>query len=576
MSPKHPKKGWVSRPRMDSDYGIFDIEDSTAKLALEVLEFLRKKHAQTLEQPHDSTNVWTEVIEEIYDLIEGKADFNRTILTAARVKTRDEFDECLCLEPPSPPEFFSEFIQRFVVNQFLNKFGGNLQQHSSNIIKAVEDKLMDLTQPIIQEIMRQIAPIKQYVIYDDQFNFKIKDEKVLFSVVERAWQISSQTFIAQVFDALNHSQHSGEIHDTLSLLERLLISILPEKVAHAERSQSMQAPVYSPHTTFLEYVFREKENSRNIWVPLTITKLHRLQSPSQRLVENVPRNTILNAFLSDTSPVYTSERPSKVGRTLPSFIDLSGWCSPVQDQGELNSCTAHAGTALVEYMCLYKAAQESGDRQYDILSNLFLYQAALQLDHGSSKEDRGVSTNSTMEALVRFGVPPEAYWPKSKKLEDIPDHTCYQHGYKYRDIKYFRLDRDGMRAEDLLAQIKVLLAAKLPCMFAVHAYTELTKLLDSHSDCIAPPANDASLNWNEEGHALVAVGYDDQRQTSGALLVRNSWGEDWGTKGYAWLPYAYVLNNLVDDCWALLSLRWAKDINFGVGHPVGLPDPTEG
>jgi C1A family cysteine protease len=39
------------------------------------------------------------------------------------------------------------------------------------------------------------------------------------------------------------------------------------------------------------------------------------------------------------------------------------------------------------------------------------------------------------------------------------------------------------------------------------------------------------------GHAVVGVGYDDAKQW---FVVRNSWGDGWGMKGYFTLPYAYV------------------------------------
>ena len=67
------------------------------------------------------------------------------------------------------------------------------------------------------------------------------------------------------------------------------------------------------------------------------------------------------------------------------------------------------------------------------------------------------------------------------------------------------------------------------------------------------------------GHAVVAIGYDDEVAienalcdvpTEGALLVRNSWGTDWGEGGYGWLPYDYVLGGLAVDWWTLLKSEW--------------------
>ena len=34
---------------------------------------------------------------------------------------------------------------------------------------------------------------------------------------------------------------------------------------------------------------------------------------------------------------------------LPSAVDLRPWCSPVEDQGMLGSCTANAGVGIIEY-----------------------------------------------------------------------------------------------------------------------------------------------------------------------------------------------------------------------------------
>jgi C1A family cysteine protease len=71
----------------------------------------------------------------------------------------------------------------------------------------------------------------------------------------------------------------------------------------------------------------------------------------------------------------------------------------------------------------------------------------------------------------------------------------------------------------------------------------------------------------------VAVGYDDRikianrtsgHETTGALLIRNSWGTGWGEGGYGWLPYEYVLGGLAEDFWSILKKEWIDTGEFNV------------
>jgi hypothetical protein len=59
-------------------------------------------------------------------------------------------------------------------------------------------------------------------------------------------------------------------------------------------------------------------------------------------------------------------------------------------------------------------------------------------------------------------------------------------------------------------------------------------------------------------HAMLIAGYD---QTRRLFIVRNSWGDDWGDRGYAYMPYDYVLDRRwTQNAWAIrLTTREAFD-----------------
>lgn len=235
--------------------------------------------------------------------------------------------------------------------------------------------------------------------------------------------------------------------------------------------------------------------------------------------------------------------------SLPPSVDLRGWCSPVETQGDIGSCTAQAGIALVEYYQM-----RSFDRQVDA-SRLFLYKTTRNLLH--LRGDTGATIRATMGAMVLFGIPPEEYWPYiADDFDKEPPAFCYSFAKEYQTIKYFRLDHRELNGEKLLSLIKRELADGIPSMFGFTVYDSIH---DAQKDGKIPFPS--SLNRVTGGHAVVAVGYDDGveiKESKGALLIRNSWGESWGIQGYGYLPYLYVLEGLARDFWSLIKTEWIE------------------
>lgn len=244
-------------------------------------------------------------------------------------------------------------------------------------------------------------------------------------------------------------------------------------------------------------------------------------------------------------------------------VDLREWCSRVEDQQNLGSCTAHAAAGMVEYF------EKRAYGKHIEASRLFMYKTARNLMQVTG--DTGCWLRDTMGALVLCGVPDEKYWPYNvKDFDKEPGSFVYSVADNYQGVKYFCHDPQGsdLPSEKVLESIKKYLEAGIPTMFGFWGFQSFE---DSDRPGDIPfPCEGESAQW---GHAVVAVGYDDSRriknnkcnsETGGALLIRNSWGVSWGDNGYGWLPYDYVLNRLALDFWSLLEMGWVDSGEFGI------------
>lgn len=150
---------------------------------------------------------------------------------------------------------------------------------------------------------------------------------------------------------------------------------------------------------------------------------------------------------------------------LPVSVDLREWCSPVEDQGALGSCTAHAGVGVIEYY-----ERKSFGRHIDA-SRLFLYKITRNLM--KMKGDTGAYLRTTMGTMVLFGVPQEDYWPyqaNENEFDKEPPAFCYTFAQNYQTVKYFRHDPPGLRSEEVLGKLKTYLSKGHPSMFGFTVY----------------------------------------------------------------------------------------------------------
>jgi C1A family cysteine protease len=219
---------------------------------------------------------------------------------------------------------------------------------------------------------------------------------------------------------------------------------------------------------------------------------------------------------------------------LPPLVDLRIQCPAVYDQGPLGSCTAQAIGAALEFDQIKQQIATPF-----VPSRLFIYYNERVIE-GTVNEDAGAMIRDGMKSVAAQGAPHETLWPYVlQKFRTKPKAPVYKDGLLHRALLYRRL-------MPTLDQLRGCLASGFPFVFGFSVYESFESDAVALSGTVPMPTADEALLG---GHAVLAVGYDD---ASSRVIVRNSWGTDWGMAGYFTMPYAYLLDaNLADDFWTV-------------------------
>lgn len=205
----------------------------------------------------------------------------------------------------------------------------------------------------------------------------------------------------------------------------------------------------------------------------------------------------------------------------------------VYDQGRIGSCTANALGAAFQFEQIKQGIDDF------IPSRLFVYYNTRTLESTVSS-DAGATLRNTMKTMVTAGVCPEKMWKYYRSWKKEPTKECYDVAMENQVMEYLRVTHS-------LDEIKLCLADGHPVAFGMMLYESF--MSDDVTRHGYVPFPKLGRERGMGGHAVLAVGYDDSQKH---LIVRNSWGDQWGDGGYFYLPYEYITTpNLTADFWTI-------------------------
>lgn len=235
-----------------------------------------------------------------------------------------------------------------------------------------------------------------------------------------------------------------------------------------------------------------------------------------------------NKKIYESLPSYDAETRGEIS----SAVDYSKQFPPVGNQGRQNSCAAWA----VAYVMSYLDNTNKSEYPEVFSSEIFdrIYSPSFIYNLGNEGYNLGMSFETTFYILKNYGCVSFKDMPYSE--EDFchrPSDELIKKASKNRIKSYLKSNKINTSV------FKSILSEGFPVIVAVAVDANFAEMGENYI------SNDPYIwkSYKEElckemgYHAMVITGYDDSLN---AFKVLNSYGKEWGSKGYVWISYDFI------------------------------------
>lgn len=214
-------------------------------------------------------------------------------------------------------------------------------------------------------------------------------------------------------------------------------------------------------------------------------------------------------------------------------VDLRPFFSPIRNQGKLGSCSTFSSVSMYEAIMNRFAAPGMEKAN---LSERFVYYYSNVLQ---GRPEGGSNFYDQLAVLGKHGICQEVLFGYStENLSEEPTEEAVDDAMRHRVLKAMQIPlRTNGTAEEKMRENHRLLTCALTEGYPVGIALKLYESFDNGGPYFNRPSEAEISQGSTGNHAMVLVGYSE---TEKCYIARNSWGEDFGDKGYCYISAAYI------------------------------------
>ena len=228
-------------------------------------------------------------------------------------------------------------------------------------------------------------------------------------------------------------------------------------------------------------------------------------------------------------------------------VDLRNMFPRVKDQGELGTCSVFTLVSIYEYIL------NKTERKND-LSERFVYYNVLN-DSGNL-EDSGASLRAVIESIVKYGACEENLCRYDVNLyKDKPSDAAYENAKSHRIscAKNVQINHNDITSA---------LTEGFPVAISLKIYESFGENVKGF---VRRPSDEEIKSGEYGNHAMVICGYSSEEKF---YIVRNSWGDRFGDKGYCYIPFSYIEDStLTNSACIITTINEGEDVK-GIIQPI--------